>query len=192
MKNEVIIGILLSGIIGASIGFVMPAVPAENLHKLETKNQEQNSINYTNFTSLIATRKNICEECHLSGKKFIPQSYEITQHINGGVYCLICHKISHNEHPINDNITCIACHGEITPRIPASVDGKIACDNCHGFPDALLPGNGNLIYIHEPRGIVCLDCHGDCNRCHGVNNENEKWNKRKNHLKTFLDMINKG
>lgn len=159
MKNEIIMGILLSGILGASIGFVIPAVKFENLHIIEEKKQESNLMNYTDFTSLIAARKNVCEECHLSGKKYIPQAYEVTKHVNGGAYCLVCHKISHTQHPVNDSVTCIACHGETAPKIPTRGDEKILCNNCHGFPDPLLPGNGNLILIHEPRGIGCIDCH---------------------------------
>lgn len=54
MKNEMIIGILLCGIIGVSIGFVIMAVPVENIKKMEIKNREPNMINYTNFTLLLA------------------------------------------------------------------------------------------------------------------------------------------
>jgi len=190
MKNEMIIGILLCGIIGVSIGFVILAVPVENIKKMEIKNQEPNIINYTNFTLLLATRKNICEECHLSGKKYIPQSNEVKQHINGGVYCLTCHMISHSEHPVNENVTCIKCHGESAPKIPSSIDGEIVCNDCHGFPDALYSSNGNLISIHDPRGIGCLDCHINCNKCHNKNNVNDKWNKRINHLNAFFDIRN--
>lgn len=188
MKNEMIAGILFCGIIGASIGFVIPAIPVENMKKMEPKILDQNIVNYTNFTSLIAARKNICEECHLSGKKFIPQSYEVKQHINGGVYCLMCHFVSHSKHPVNENVTCIKCHGDITPKIPSPIDGKIVCNNCHGFPDALLPSNGNLISIHDPRGIGCLECHMNCNKCHNNNKVNEKWKKRINHLNSFSDI----
>lgn len=186
MKNEIVIVILFSAILGTSIGFVMPAVRFENANIAGPGISEPNIMNYTNFTSLIASRTNVCEECHLSGKKYVPQAYELRDHAKGGAFCLDCHEISHNEHPVNESVSCTSCHGEISPSIPSSGNEDSSCSHCHGYPDALLSSRGNLILIHEPRGINCKDCHIKCERCHQKNILNNGWNKRKDHLDAFI------
>src|SRR3990170_1856798 len=126
---------------------------------LVTSNQSVN-----NYTILVS--KEVCEGCHFSGKSSIPQALSVNPHINGGAYCLVCHKISHEVHPMNENITCEKCHGT-SPTKPVFNNGSITCNNCHDYPDALLPSNGNLITIHRLRGISCNNCHTDeCTKCH--------------------------
>ncbi|MCZ7356114.1 MAG: hypothetical protein O8C66_07165 [Candidatus Methanoperedens sp.] len=137
-----------------------------------------------NFTVLVS--KGVCEGCHMSGKPSIPQALTVTPHVNGGAYCLICHKISHEVHPINKNVTCEKCHGT-SPTKPVYINGNISCNNCHDYPDPLLPSKGNLITIHIPRGVTCSSCHTDeCTKCHAEVGTSERWEKRMNHFRTIL------
>lgn len=127
--------------------------------------------------------KNVCEGCHMSGKPFIPQAETAKPHVNGGYYCLSCHIISHEKHPMNANITCEKCHGA-SPTVPVYFNGSISCNNCHDYPDPLLPSKGNLITIHKPRGVSCTNCHTDkCSKCHTEIGKTERWEKRMEHFK---------
>ncbi|VVB87874.1 Cytochrome c7 c [uncultured archaeon] len=129
----------------------------------------------------------VCEGCHMSGKPFIPQALTVKAHAGGGAYCLSCHKISHEKHPINANVTCEKCHGTTTPGIPVFVNGSIPCNNCHGYPDPLLPSGGNLITIHRARGVACTNCHTDeCTKCHSEIGTDAKWEKRLTHFRTIV------
>lgn len=139
---------------------------------------EQYSSNYT-----IIVPKDVCEGCHMSGKPFIPQASTVEPHQNGGAFCLSCHKISHEKHPINDNVTCEKCHGTGATK-PVFVNGYIQCNDCHDYPDALNPSKGNIITIHRPRGISCNTCHTDnCTKCHSELGTSERWVQRMNHFK---------
>ncbi len=143
--------------------------------------EEESAGNLTVFVS-----REVCEGCHMSGKSFIPQALSVKPHIKGGAYCLACHKISHESHPIDRNVTCEKCHGT-TPAKPAFINGSITCNNCHGYPDPLIPSNGNLITIHRPRGITCNNCHTDqCIKCHPDGGGGQGWEKRLTHLKTIM------
>ncbi len=138
----------------------------------------------SNYTVLVS--KDICEGCHMSGKPFIPQAITVGQHTNGGTYCLKCHRISHETHPIDRNITCEKCHGSF-PSIPVFINGSITCNNCHDYPDPLLPSRGNIITIHRPRGITCNNCHTDqCIRCHPDGGGGPGWEKRLVHFRTTI------
>jgi hypothetical protein len=129
---------------------------------------------------------NVCEGCHMSGKPFIPQAMTAKPHVNGGAYCLSCHKISHSKHPINNNVTCEKCHGT-NPSMPVFTNGSIPCNNCHGYPDPLLPSYGNLISIHRERGVSCMKCHtDDCRKCHTEIGADQKWEKRLTHFRTII------
>lgn len=191
-----LIPILVIGVIGISLGFVVPAVTGErHLIQIEVEEEERSQVNYidyTNHTLLVSIGENVCIECHLSGKKFIPQAYDIRDHAAGGMYCLKCHRISHEKHPVNGNVTCEKCHGSTAPSIPSPSGGEIACNDCHGFPDALLPSSGNLITIHQPRGVSCIICHTDCTKCHSQVPSDEKWDKRMDHFKTLLKTYKQG
>ena len=190
MGKEVIFFILIvSVVIGISLGFVIPAIIVQK-PQIEVGSDKpginENYINYTNFTQLISTSGNMCEDCHFSGKKYIPQAYGIKGHVEGGAFCLKCHKITHEKHPVNDNVTCASCHGETYPKIPTPLDGKISCNNCHAYPDALSPSYGNLVGIHNPRGVSCISCHINCVNCHERIPDNDRWNKRNAHFNTLL------
>jgi hypothetical protein len=139
----------------------------------------------SNFTVYVSG--NMCEGCHMSGKPFIPQALTVKPHTQGGAYCLICHKISHEVHPVDDNVTCEKCHGTTRPSMPAFINGSIPCNNCHDYPDPLMPSNGHIITIHRPRGINCNTCHTDeCTKCHSEPGKGERWEKRMNHFRTIL------
>ncbi|HEY9245216.1 MAG TPA: hypothetical protein VIO11_00065, partial [Candidatus Methanoperedens sp.] len=153
--------LILIVILGLSLGFIIPAVISEK--SLQEADVAEPKINYSNYTMLVPMRENVCEECHQSGKKFIPQAERIKEHIDGGAYCFKCHRISHENHPMDKNVTCEKCHLGPVPKIPSS---SIVCGNCHSFPEALSPSYGNLILIHRPRGINCVVCHTGCTRCH--------------------------
>jgi len=142
---------------------------------------EQTISNSTsNYTLMVP--KDICEACHMSGKPFIPQALTISPHQNGGQYCLSCHVISHEKHPMNDNVTCEKCHATATK--PVYENGSISCNNCHNYPDPLQPSQGNLITIHRQRGISCNTCHTDsCTKCHSEVGTSERWIKRMDHFK---------
>ncbi|HWQ95976.1 MAG TPA: cytochrome c3 family protein [Candidatus Methylomirabilis sp.] len=138
----------------------------------------QSTSNYT-----IMVPRDVCEGCHTSGKPFIPQALTVEPHQNGGAFCLSCHVISHEKHPINQNVTCEKCHST-GPTKPAYVNGYIPCNDCHNYPDALIPSNGNLITIHKQRGISCNTCHTDsCTKCHSDIGTSERWIKRLDHFK---------
>lgn len=134
----------------------------------------------SNYTVIVP--KDVCEGCHMSGKPFIPQALTVEPHQNGGMFCLSCHVISHEKHPMNENVTCEKCHGT-SPTKPAYVNGYISCNDCHNYPDPLQPSKGNLITIHRPRGISCNTCHTDsCTKCHSEMGTSERWIKRLNHF----------
>jgi hypothetical protein len=148
----------------------------------------------SNFTELVSNGKNVCEGCHLSGKKIYPQAYQVKQHVEGGAYCLECHTIDHNVHPMspnNKNVTCESCHGASSPQVPTFRNGTI-CVNCHDYPDPLKPSNGNLIVIHRDRNVDCIKCHLDssasCLKCHNEIKRNDKWTKRLNHFNTIVKL----
>jgi len=150
-------------------------------YKEKTNTTEQPISNSTsNFTLMVP--KDVCEGCHMSGKPFIPQAMTVGAHQNGGQYCLSCHIISHEKHPINDNVTCEKCHG--TGATPVYENGYISCNDCHNYPDPLQPSQGNLITIHRQRGISCNNCHTDsCTKCHSEVGTSERWIKRMDHFK---------
>ncbi|MGB8218057.1 MAG: cytochrome c3 family protein [Candidatus Methanoperedens sp.] len=147
----------------------------------------------SNFTELVSNGNNVCEGCHLSGKKIYPQAYQVKQHVEGGAYCLECHTIDHNVHPMspkNKNVTCGSCHGTASPQVPTFRNGNISCANCHDYPDPLKPSNGNLIVIHRERNVDCIKCHLDssasCLKCHTEIKSDDKWTKRLNHFNTIV------
>ena len=98
----------------ARTGQYEPAVSSEKNGKIENTDIKQE----TNYTVLVA--KDVCEGCHMSGKSSIPQALTVTPHQNGGAYCLSCHVISHQEHPMSDKgVMCENCHGKKnTPEKP--------------------------------------------------------------------------
>ena len=151
----------------------------EAIPEKQTSGQHVEPVN--NYTILVP--KDVCEGCHISGKSFIPQAESAKPHVNGGAYCLTCHRISHEKHPMNNNVTCEKCHGT-TPGKPVYSNGSISCNNCHDYPDPLLPSKGNLITVHRPRGITCNTCHTDtCTKCHTELGTSERWVKRIEHFK---------
>ncbi len=193
MGNEKIIYlVVIFGVLGISLGFITPAVMSEKYHPENVPVHSDPSPDATpllsgDLTLLISTRASICEECHMSGKVTAPQGKKIKDHIEGGAYCLKCHKISHEKHPIDGNVTCQDCHGSANPRIPSSGGILSVCANCHGYPDALSPGYGNIITIHQPRGVNCISCHLDCMKCHEQALTGKKWEKRLNHFNALPD-----
>lgn len=145
----------------------------------QTLNQQSEPVN--NYTVIVS--KDVCEGCHMSGKPSIPQAESAGPHVNGGAYCLTCHQISHEKHPINNDVTCEKCHGT-SPGKPVYSNGSISCNNCHDYPDPLLPSKGNLITVHRPRGVFCNNCHTDkCSKCHTEIGTGERWIKRMEHFK---------
>jgi hypothetical protein len=158
----------------------------ENVPQVPVRKDEQGSENKLDSDLTVYVSRDICEGCHMSGKPFIPQAKTAKPHIGGGIYCLVCHKISHDRHPIDDNVTCEKCHGTVA-SIPVFANGSISCNNCHGYPDPLLPSGGNLITVHRERGVACTNCHTDeCRKCHAQMGVNEQWEKRLTHFKTFI------
>ncbi|HWR26571.1 MAG TPA: hypothetical protein VN316_01710 [candidate division Zixibacteria bacterium] len=186
MGKEIIIFMVMIGcVIGITFGFFIPAIMAgDPVHEEEEVKEEIPVIASSNSTLSIPVAGDLCEGCHISGKNFIPQAYILKDHAEGGAYCLKCHKITHISHPVNENVTCIKCHGDI-PKIPGSSDRF--CDNCHAFPDALLPAYGSIIAVHRPRGVSCAACHINCDNCHEQDVAGEKWGKRINHFNTLLN-----
>ncbi len=145
----------------------------------QTLDQQDEPVN--DYTVLVT--KDVCEGCHMSGKPFIPQAESVAPHVNGGAYCLACHQISHEKHPINNEVTCEKCHGTIAGK-PVYSNGSITCNNCHNYPDPLLPSKGNLITVHRPRGVSCISCHTEkCSKCHTQTGTSERWIKRMEHFK---------
>jgi hypothetical protein len=198
MKAETIIGLIVLVVVGLVIGILFSVYSPDKSFfnrespPLETKAKE---IQTPNFTGLVSTGQNMCEGCHLSGKRYIPQAYQVKQHAEGSAYCLECHKIDHNIHPmspINKNVTCERCHG-LTGHIPAFRNGTIACAECHDFPDPLKPSYGNLVVIHRPRNVDCAKCHLDasdsCLKCHNEIKSDKKWEKRLAHFNTILKTV---
>src|SRR3989304_6322560 len=189
-KETVFLILIFRVVIDISLGFVVPAITADKQpQEKEIVQKESTVVNYTNFTLLVTMKENICEECHLSGKKLIPQAESINEHARGGAYCLKCHRISHEKHPVNDNVTCAKCHGDKSPKIPSI--GDEVCGRCHAYPDPLLPSGGNLITIHRPRGVNCISCHTNCARCHEEIQDSEKWKKRTDHFDTLITAYKK-
>jgi hypothetical protein len=197
MNKEEKIGILLSILLIISIIFVFNMHNISNDHISNTSNANiktmgNNNINNTNNNNNTIIPKsnfsvqNVCEGCHLSGKGSIPQASNVQPHLNGGNYCLICHNFSHDKHPINNNVTCEKCHGSKNETIPVS-GPKIVCINCHDYPNPLNKSFGNILSIHEPRGISCINCHADrCTNCHKEMGNDTRWEKRIIHFKTIL------
>lgn len=139
--------------------------------------------------SLIVT-KNVCEGCHMSGKGSVPQALTVKPHLDGGMYCLVCHNFSHDKHPINKDVTCEKCHGNKNETIPVS-GPNIVCINCHNYPNPLEKSMGNLITIHRPREVSCINCHVDtCTKCHKVIGNNTRWENRFSHFNTILNLKN--
>jgi hypothetical protein len=171
-----------------SPGYVREPPPEES----PPAEAQKKEIQTTNFTVLVSMGQNICEGCHLSGKRYIPQAYQVKQHVGGSAYCLECHTIYHNIHPINKNVTCERCHG-LTGQIPAFRNGTITCAECHDFPDPLKPSYGNLVVIHRPRNVDCAKCHLDasdsCLKCHNEIKSDTKWEKRLAHFNTILKTV---
>jgi hypothetical protein len=191
MWNEKIIYIIvICGVLGISLGFVIPAIVSERTlpemeQVLPAVSPDVTPLHSTDLTLLISARGNICEECHMSGKVTAPQAYMIKDHIEGGDYCLECHTISHETHPVGGNITCQDCHSNANPTIPTPGGGTSLCGNCHAYPDAHVPSKGNLVVIHMPRGVTCVSCHLECEKCHEQALEGNKWSKRLNHFNTL-------
>ncbi len=191
MKAEAIISLFVIIVVGLAIGVVLSGQsPLKSPVVKEETKQVEPVIITSNFTKLVTMGQNNCEGCHLSGKKFIPQAYEIKQHAEGTAYCLKCHTIDHNKHPVNNNVTCERCHGATNPQIPSIGEGSKLCGECHNYPDPLEPSDGNLIVIHRPRNVECTQCHidskGSCLMCHSEIKKNEKWDKRLNHFSAIL------
>ncbi|MCX9085585.1 MAG: hypothetical protein OIN87_12400 [Candidatus Methanoperedens sp.] len=158
----------LSGVISSDIN-----------NKLTDKNTDMEQ-EHTNYTILVSD--NVCEGCHMSGKSSIPQALKVESHLNGGAYCLSCHEINHEKHPMSNGVSCDSCH--TGPSRPIYINGSVPCNNCHNYPDALSPSEGNIITIHRPRGISCNKCHTDnCGKCHIELGTSAKWEKRLDHFK---------
>lgn len=164
-----------------SSGQYEPTVPTEENMTIEEKNIDLKSVQ-GNSTVLVSM--NVCEGCHMSGKSSVPQALTVSPHQNGGAYCLSCHVISHEKHPMSNGVNCDSCH--TGPEKPAYLNGSIPCNNCHNYPDALSPSGGNLITIHRSRGVSCNKCHtDDCMKCHTELGNNERWEKRLGHFKVM-------
>jgi len=82
-------------------------VSSDKNEKIEEMNadikQEPN-----NYSILVA--KDVCEGCHMSGKSSIPQALTVKPHQDGGAYCLSCHLINHEKHPMSNGVMCDSCH----------------------------------------------------------------------------------
>src|SRR5450759_4465593 len=108
---------------GRSGKYEPQAVSSEKNEKIEAMNSDiQETSNYTVLVS-----KNVCEGCHMSGKRSIPQALTVSPHQNGGAYCLSCHVFSHQEHPMSDRgVKCEDCHGKkANPEKPVYSNGSI-------------------------------------------------------------------
>jgi predicted CXXCH cytochrome family protein len=156
-------------------------VSSDKNEKIEDMNadikQETN-----NYSILVA--KDVCEGCHMSGKSSIPQALTVPPHQNGGEFCLSCHVINHEKHPMSNGVNCESCH--TGPEKPAYINGSIPCNNCHNYPDALSPSGGNIITIHRSRGISCDKCHtDDCRKCHTELGTSARWEQRLGHFKVM-------
>jgi len=170
---------------GRSGQYEHQAVSSEKNGKIEDMNANIKQ-ELSNYTVLVAN--DVCEGCHMSGKSSVPQALTVSPHQNGGAYCLSCHVISHQEHPMGDRgVMCEDCHGKkANPEKPVYFNGSISCNNCHNYPDALSPSGGNLITIHRSRGISCNKCHTDeCRKCHAEIGSSARWEKRLAHFKVL-------
>jgi len=168
-----------------SSGQYYPKVPPEKNKIIEETNSDKKP-QLSNSTVLVPM--NVCEGCHMSGKSSVPQAFTVLPHQNGGAYCLSCHVISHQEHPMSDRgVMCENCHGnKAYPEKPVYFNGSIPCNNCHNYPDALSPSGGNLITIHRSRGISCNKCHtDDCRKCHTELGSSARWKKRLDHFEVL-------
>lgn len=189
-KAETVIGLIILIAVGLVIWvFFSPGpvvdTPVEDSNKIVTQVEETNSI--SEFKQLDSMGNNICEGCHISGKSFNPQAYELKEHVEGGAYCFKCHTIDHNTHPINQNVTCEKCHDPAAPQVPEYLNGSIVCGDCHDYPDPLAPSQGNIVVIHRPRNVGCTDCHTEsCLNCHDEIGTGEKWDKRLTHFNTLI------
>lgn len=201
MKAETIISLVILVVFGLTVGILFSVyshdrqlnIKSDKILKSAGEAYADGESQVSNFTKLVSSGKNICEGCHLSGKKIYPQAYEVKQHVEGGAYCLACHKIDHNVHPMSPrdkNVTCERCHGSVSPQKPAFRDGTISCAECHDYPDPLKPSNGNLIVIHRERNVDCIRCHLDssdfCLKCHTEVKSDYKWQKRLGHFNTIV------
>ncbi len=191
VNKNILIIILITGTILGSIFIIYldrnSVEPVSKPRMIEVEDKDASNKSVNDFTVLVS--KEVCEGCHISGKSFIPQALTVKPHINGGAYCLICHKIDHESHPIDRNVTCDKCHGS-SPTKPAFINGTITCNNCHNYPDPLEPSGGNLITIHKTRGVSCNNCHTDeCIRCHADGGGGPKWEKRLIHFKTIMKKL---
>lgn len=151
--------------------------------------------NYTDNRSIpvIPTADSVCKGCHMSGKSSVPQVMSIQPHTNGGYYCMTCHNISHETHPVDNNVTCDKCHEGDNPTRPIFTNGSIVCNNCHGFPNPLKPSYGNIITIHDNRNVACITCHTEkCTKCHTDIGASEKWKNRLNHFRVILSTLRYG
>ncbi len=207
MKAEIIISLAVLAIFGLIAGILFSVYSHDQQPNIESgktpvypnntqTNSDRQIEGYTavsNFTEVVSNGKDVCEGCHLSGKKIYPQAYQVKQHVEGGAYCLDCHTIDHNVHPMSPrdkNVTCESCHGSASPQVPVFRNGTISCVNCHDYPDPLKPSNGNLIVIHRERNVDCIKCHLDssasCLKCHTEIKSDDKWTKRLNHFNTII------
>lgn len=191
-ENIIVLVILLVAGLVSGIFFSMQPDKSPQNKGLPAETPKAEETPASNFTMLVSMGQNVCEGCHLSGKKFVPQAFQLRQHAEGGRYCLECHKIDHNVHPMspaNKNVTCERCHGT-TAQIPKFRNGTISCVECHDFPDPLQPSGGNLVVIHRPRNTGCTQCHigsyDTCLMCHDEIKSDEKWQKRFAHFDTIL------
>lgn len=102
---------------------------------------------------------NACENCHMKGKPGVPAAESV--HENMSRYCLYCHTIDHDTHPMSgDGVPCNGCHGE-EQTVPSIEENATNCGKCHNYPDPLRTSNGNIVTIHRPRNISCVECHGN-------------------------------
>ncbi|MBU4373940.1 MAG: hypothetical protein KKD69_05730 [Euryarchaeota archaeon] len=195
MKAETIISLVVLVVFGLVVGILFSVYSHDkqsNIKSDKTLKYADVESQVSNLTKLVSMGKNVCEECHLSGKKFYPQAYQVKQHVEGGAYCLECHTIDHNVHPMSPrdkNVTCERCHGQVSPQKPVFRNGTIACAECHDYPDPLNPGYGNLVVTHRPRNVDCIKCHiasGSCLTCHNEIKSDKKWEKRLTHLNTIV------
>ncbi|MHC1584885.1 MAG: hypothetical protein ACXQS7_01295, partial [Candidatus Syntropharchaeia archaeon] len=104
-----------------------------------------------------------CLMCHTDSEK-------LAAHQHGGYKCIKCHggpdATVHTVHP--KSVKCEDCHiknGELVKPMP--VGEYSVCENCHGYPDASEPSEGNFVNIHIPRGKDCTVCHsGEISEIH--------------------------
>lgn len=171
------------------------------LNNLGRSMANNNAVNKGNNSSIITNiangqttimPKNVCEGCHMSGKGSVPQAMIVQPHLNGGNYCLVCHNFSHGAHPMSKDVTCEKCHGSNNLTIPIS-GPNIVCINCHDYPNPLNKSLGNLLTIHRPREINCIDCHIDrCTKCHKEIGNDTIWENRITHFRTILGSLYNG